>query len=168
MGSTVAGEFGVDLKCAGYDGIMVTGRAEKPCYLFICNNHVEIKDASQVWGAAARETLRFLVGESRRNVSRIRPRYGEAKEPSILYIGPAGENRSRIAAVMSKYSHAAGYGGVMGSKNLKAIVAKGFGPLPDVHDKERMLRLARRFADDCLENVSFRRWGTGRRLLVRR
>jgi aldehyde:ferredoxin oxidoreductase len=164
VGSTVAGEFGVDLKCAGYDGIVVTGRAEKPCYLFICDNHVEIKDASQVWGAAARETLRFLVRKTREDVSRIRPRYGEAKEPSILYIGPAGENRSRIAAVMSKYSHAAGYGGyggVMGSKNLKAIVAKGFGPLPDVYDDEKMLRLARRFAEDCLENTWFRRWGTG-------
>ncbi|MEM4168460.1 MAG: aldehyde ferredoxin oxidoreductase N-terminal domain-containing protein [Thermoproteota archaeon] len=105
-----------------------------------------------------------LVGESRKNVAGIRPRYGEAKEPSILYIGPAGENRSRVAAVMSKYSHAAGYGGyggVMGSKNLKVIVAKGFGPLPDVYDNERMLRLARRFAEDCLENVWFRRWGTG-------
>ncbi|MEM3388713.1 MAG: aldehyde ferredoxin oxidoreductase C-terminal domain-containing protein [Thermoproteota archaeon] len=164
VGSTVAGEFGVDLKCAGYDGIIVSGRAEKPCYLFICDNHVEIKDASPIWGAAARETLRFLVGESRKNVSRIRPRYGEVKEPSILYIGPAGENRTRVAAVMSKYSHAAGYGGyggVMGSKNLKAIVAKGFGPLPDVYDNERMLHLARRFAEDCLENVWFRRWGTG-------
>ena len=53
----------------------------------------------------------------------------------MIYIGPAGENRVRKATVMSKIAHAAGYGGyggVMGSKNLKAIVAKGRGPLPDV------------------------------------
>ncbi|MBO3803352.1 MAG: aldehyde ferredoxin oxidoreductase, partial [Candidatus Brockarchaeota archaeon] len=81
-----------------------------------------------------------------------------------LYIGPAGENRTRVAAVVSKYAHAAGYGGyggVMGSKNLKAVVAKGFGPLPDAHDKERALRMARRFSRDAFENEGFRRWGTG-------
>lgn len=164
IGSTVAGEFGVDLKCAGYDGLIITGRAEKPCYLFVCDNHVEIKDASPIWGKRARETLRFLVGRSREDIQSMRPSYGEVKEPSILYIGPAGENRTRVAAVLAKYSHAAGYGGyggVMGSKNLKAIVAKGFGPLPDVHDNERVLRLAQGFAEDCFRTTWFRRWGTG-------
>ncbi|MGC8831777.1 MAG: aldehyde ferredoxin oxidoreductase C-terminal domain-containing protein [Thermoproteota archaeon] len=164
IGSTVAGEFGVDLKCAGYDGLIVTGRAEKPCYIFVCDNHVEIKDASPIWGRKARETLRFLVKRSREDIRSIRPRYGEAKEPSILYIGPAGESRTRVAAVLSKYSHAAGYGGyggVMGSKNLKAIVAKGFGPLPEVHDDESVLRLAKGFAEDCFRMTWFRRWGTG-------
>ena len=55
-----------------------------------------------------------------------------------MYVGPAGENRTRVAAVLAKYTHGAGYGGyggVMGAKNLKAIVAKGFGPLPEVYDK---------------------------------
>ena len=164
IGSTIAGEFGVDLKCAGYDGLIITGKAERPSYIFICDNHVEIRDASRIWGRRARQTLRFLVKKSREEIKALRPRYGEAKEPSILYIGPAGENKTRVAAIVSKYSHAAGYGGyggVMGAKNLKAIVAKGFGPLPDVHDKERTLNLAQRFSKETYEMEWFRRWGTG-------
>ncbi|WXG40009.1 MAG: aldehyde ferredoxin oxidoreductase C-terminal domain-containing protein [Candidatus Freyarchaeum deiterrae] len=164
IGSTIAGEFGVDLKCAGYDGLIITGKAEKPSYLFICDNQVEIKDASPIWGKKARETVRFLVKESIEEVKGIRPNYGEVVDPSILYIGPAGENKTRIAAVSSKYAHAAGYGGyggVMGAKNLKAIVAKGFGPLPDVYDNEGMLKLVHEFSEKNFKNEFFRRWGTG-------
>jgi aldehyde:ferredoxin oxidoreductase len=164
VGSTISGEFGVDLKCAGYDGLIITGKAENPCYIFICDNQVEIKDASPIWGKKARETIRFLVKESVEQIKRIRPNYGEVVEPSILYIGPAGENKTRIAVVGSKYAHAAGYGGyggVMGSKNLKAIVAKGFGPLPDIYDKEKTLKLAHEFSEKCFKNEYFRRFGTG-------
>jgi aldehyde:ferredoxin oxidoreductase len=164
IGSTVAGEFGVDLKCAGYDGLIITGEAKKPCYIFICDNQVEIKDALSIWGKKARETLRFLVKKSMEEIKGVRPNYGEPKEPSILYVGPAGENRTRVAAVVAKYAHGAGYGGyggLMGSKNLKAIVVKGFGPLPGVYDQERMLSLAQEFAEKIFENEEFRRWGTG-------
>lgn len=164
IGSTVAGEFGIDLKCAGYDGLIITGKAEKPCYVFICDNQVEIKDASPIWGKKARETLRFLVRKSIEEIKDARPNYGEVKEPSILYIGPAGENKTRVAAVVAKYAHGAGYGGyggVMGAKNLKAIVAKGFGPVPDVYDKEKTLSLAKGFSELNFEMERFRRWGTG-------
>jgi aldehyde:ferredoxin oxidoreductase len=164
IGSTVAGEFGIDLKCAGYDGIIVTGKAEKPCYLFVCDTQVEIKDASPIWGKKARETLRFLVRKSTDAIRKIRPNHGEVKEPSIIYIGPAGENKTRVAAVVSKYAHGAGYGGyggVMGSKNLKAIVAKGFGPVPDVFHQRRVLELAQHFSELSFRNERFRRWGTG-------
>lgn len=164
IGSTVAGEFGIDLKCAGYDGLIITGKAEKPCYIFICANQVEIKDASPIWGKKARETLRFLVRKSIEEIKDARPNYGEVKEPSILYIGPAGENKTRVAAVVAKYAHGAGYGGyggVMGAKNLKAIVAKGFGPVPDVYDKEKTLSLAQGFSELNFEMERFRRWGTG-------
>ncbi len=164
VGSTVAGEFGVDLKCAGYDGLIIVGEAEKPCYIFVCDNQVEIEDASRIWGKKARETLRFLVKQSIKEIKDIRPDYGEVKEPSILYVGPAGENRTRVAAVVTKYAHGAGYGGyggVMGAKNLKAIVAKGFGPLPVVHDEERMLSMIQEFSQRVFENTGFRRWGTG-------
>jgi aldehyde:ferredoxin oxidoreductase len=164
IGSTVAGEFGVELKCAGYDGIIFTGKAETPSYVFICDDRVEIKDASRIWGKTSRETLRYLVKESINDIKTIRPHYGEFKEPSVLYIGPAGENKSRLAAVEAKYSHAAGYGGyggVMGSKNLKAVVIKGFGPLPNVVDQDKMLELSREFSDSCYMVEFFRRWGTG-------
>ncbi len=164
VGSTVAGEFGIDLKCAGYDGLVMTGQAEKPCYIFLCDSHVEIKDASLIWGKGGRETLRFLVRKSITEIKGIRPNYGEVKEPSILYIGPAGENKTRVAAVVAKYAHGAGYGGyggVMGAKRVKAIVAKGFGPIPDVHDKEKVIDLAQRFSERNFEMKRWRRWGTG-------
>ncbi|MBS7613496.1 aldehyde ferredoxin oxidoreductase, partial [Candidatus Bathyarchaeota archaeon] len=107
IGSTVAGEFGVDLKCAGYDGLIVTGRSEKPSYIFICDSQVEIKDATSIWGRRARETVKFLVKRSVEEIKTFRSNYGEVKEPSILYIGPAGENKTRVAAVVAKYVHGA-------------------------------------------------------------
>jgi aldehyde:ferredoxin oxidoreductase len=164
IGSTVAGEFGVELKCAGYDGIIFTGKAEKPSYVLICDDHIEIKDASQLWGKSSRESMRHLVKDSIDEIKKLHSNYGEFKEPSVLYIGPAGENRSRVAAVEAKYAHAAGYGGyggVMGSKNLKAVVVKGFGPLPDVLDHNRVLELRQEFSDNCFKIEFFRRWGTG-------
>jgi aldehyde:ferredoxin oxidoreductase len=164
VGSTVAGEFGVDLKCAGYDGLIMTGKAEKPSYIFICDDHVEIKDASPIWGKRGKETLRFLVRKSKEDIKTIRPKHGEVKEPSILYAGPAGEKETRVAAVISKYAHAAGfggYGGVMGSKNLKAIVAKGFGPLPEVESSLKVRRLYDVFSKRNFQNQYWRRWGTG-------
>ncbi len=164
IGSTVAGEFGVELKCAGYDGIIFTGKAEKPSYTFICDNNIEIKDASHIWGKSSRESMRCLVKDSINDIKKIHPNYGEFKEPSVLYIGPAGENKSRVAAVIAKYTHAAGYGGyggVMGSKNLKAVVVKGFGPLPDVFNQDKIIELSQEFSDNCFMIEFFRRWGTG-------
>lgn len=164
VGSTIAGEFGVDLKCAGYDGLIITGRAEEPSYIFICDSQIEIKDAKPIWGKKARETLQFLVKKSVEDVKAVRANYGEVKEPSILYIGPAGENKTRVAAVAAKYSHGAGYGGyggVMGSKNLKAIVVKGFGSLPEVYDQKEVVRLFNEISKRNIEVETFRRWGTG-------
>ncbi|MFX1291936.1 MAG: aldehyde ferredoxin oxidoreductase family protein [Promethearchaeota archaeon] len=164
IGSTVGGEFGVELKCAGYDGIIFTGKAEKPSYVFICDDKIDIKDASHIWGKTSRESMRYLIKNSINDIKKIYPNYGEFKEPSVLYIGPAGENKSRAAAVIAKYTHAAGYGGygaVMGSKNLKAVVVKGFGPLPDVFDQDKMLELSHEFSDNCFMIEFFRRWGTG-------
>ncbi|MFX1455708.1 MAG: aldehyde ferredoxin oxidoreductase family protein [Promethearchaeota archaeon] len=164
IGSTVAGEFSMELKCAGYDGIIFTGKAEKPSYVFICDDHIEIKDASHIWGKTSRESMRVLIKDSINDIKKINPNYGEFKEPSVLYIGPAGENKSRVAAVAAKYTHAAGYGGyggVMGSKNLKAVVVKGFGALPEVFDQDKMLELIQQFSNSVFAIEFFRRWGTG-------
>jgi len=164
VGSTVGGEFGVDLKCAGYDGIIVAGKASKPCYINIFEDQVSIKDASHVWGKDGKRTLRILTEEGRRELKASFRKYGELKEPQVLYIGPAGENQTRVAAVMEKWTHGAGYGGyggVMGSKNLKAIVAKGLGPLPEVADIEKVSELIRKADRKCYRSGAFRRWGTG-------
>jgi aldehyde:ferredoxin oxidoreductase len=164
IGSTVAGEFGVDLKCAGYDGIVITGKAAKPSYIMVVDNEVSIKDARHIWGKDGKQTLKILVDEGRRELKSSFPEYGEPKEPSAIYIGPAGENKTRVAGVMAKWTHAAGYGGyggVMGSKNLKAIVAKGFGPLPEVQDMEKVKALIGKVCKECYKSEFFRRWGTG-------
>lgn len=164
VGSTVAGEFGIELKCAGYDGLIFTGKAEKPTYLLITDDQVRFKDATNLWGAGAKETVRKITREARDFLSNEHPKYGTWKEPAITYIGPAGENQARIASVMSKITHAAGYGGygaVMGSKNLKAVAVKGTGALPEVKDWEKVRELIQQISKEAYANERFRRWGTG-------
>ena len=163
VGSTVGGEFGVELRCAGYDGIIATGEAEKPTYLFIKDSDVELRDASHIWGRDAKSTVATLTKECRELLNKRYSEKGEWREPAILYIGPAGENRVRTAVVAAKWTHAAGYGGygaVMGSKRLKAIAVKGSGPLPDVADMERVETLMQVVCNNAYENELWRRWGT--------
>ncbi|MEM4649884.1 MAG: aldehyde ferredoxin oxidoreductase N-terminal domain-containing protein, partial [Candidatus Bathyarchaeia archaeon] len=163
VGSTVGGEFGIELKCAGYDGIIISGKAETPCYIFISDSYVEIKRASHIWGKGGKETLKTLLNEGRMMLQKNK--LGKWREPAVLYIGPAGERKVRLAAVMSKLTHAAGYGGygaVMGSKNLKAILVKGTGPLPEVFNIEEVNKLIKCACKECYENQAlFRQWGTG-------
>ena len=90
------------MKCAGYDGILVTGRAEKPVYLFIKDSEVEIKDASHIWGKDAKQTVKTLTRECRAVLKERFPLFGEWREPAILYIGPAGENEVRMAVVAAE------------------------------------------------------------------
>ncbi len=164
IGSTVGGEFGVELRCAGYDGIIVTGQSEKPVYLFIGDSEAELRDANHLWGKDAKETVRILTKECREALSRRFPRYGEWKEPALLYIGPAGENSVRTACVSAKWAHAAGYGGygaVMGSKKLKAVAVRGTGKLPLAADLPRTKRLIDAVCREAYRNELWRRWGTG-------
>ena len=164
VGSTVGGEFGVELRCAGYDGIIVRGQAEKPAYLFIKDSDVEIRDANNLWGKDTKETNTLLNKECRTLLKGRHPGYGEWKEPATLCIGPAGENKVRTAVVTAKWTHAAGYGGygaVMGSKKLKAAAVKGTGPLPEVRDIEKIKQLISLVNKIAYRNVLWRRWGTG-------
>ena len=164
VGSTVAGEFPVELKCAGYDGLIISGKADRPSYIFVTDSQAEIRDARHVWGKDGKQNMRMLTKEGREELEKRFPNYGEWKEPAMIYIGPAGENMARVAAVMAKWTHAAGYGGygaVMGSKNLKAVLAKGTGPLPEVEDIEKVKKLIDKVSEKCYGNDAFRRWGTG-------
>jgi aldehyde:ferredoxin oxidoreductase len=164
VGSTVGGEFGVELRCAGYDGVIVTGQAEKPVYVLIKDSDVEVRNASHIWGKDGKETNTQLNKECRRLLSERYPRYGEWKEPAKVYIGPAGENRVRTAVVTAKWTHAAGYGGygaVMGSKKLKAVAVKGTGPLPEVADLGKVKRMINAVDRNAYDNVLWRQWGTG-------
>ncbi len=114
--SNSGGFFGPKLKGAGYDVLIFEGIAKEPCYLYIDEEKTELRNASHVWGKDAHETTDILMEE-----------VGE-KTAKIACIGPAGEKKSLIAAIMNDKHRAAGrsgVGAVMGSKNLKAIVASG-------------------------------------------
>ena len=164
VGSTLSGEFGVELRCAGYDGVIVSGGSEKPVYLMIKDFDVELRDAGHVWGKDGKQTVAAFTKECRGLLNKRYRGFGEWKEPAMLYIGPGGENRVRTAVVMTKWSHAAGYGGygaVMGSKRLKAVVVKGSGPLPEVADIGRVKRLIKTVCSGVYEGEMWRRWGTG-------
>jgi aldehyde:ferredoxin oxidoreductase len=116
---TCGGNFGPELKFAGYDGILIEGKAEKPVYLLIDDESVEIKDAADLWGKDLYEVTDLL-----------KQRHGEKKKPKILAIGPGGENKVLYAAIGNDNAHyigRTGMGAVMGSKNLKAIVVTGTG-----------------------------------------
>ena len=114
--SGMGGYLGAELKFAGYDNLIIEGRAEKPAYLYIRDNQVEIKDASAIWGHDTYETP-FMVREDLKD-----------HKAKVVCIGPAGERRVVYASIMSGTGNAAartGMGAVMGSKNLKAIAVRG-------------------------------------------
>ncbi len=165
LGSTTSGEFPSELRCTGYDGVIVTGKASSPIYLLVTDDKGEIQDASRIWGKEAFEMTKILTMEVREELGRRAPNTGSLTEPAFIYCGPAGESRVRTAAVMQKISHAAGYGGygaVMGSKNLKAIVAKGTKPMPDVMSPQAVRLLRDKVEEGTMvRRDRMRRWGTG-------
>lgn len=106
--------FGTQLKGAGYDALVIKGRALNPVYLYIEDDKVEIRDAGALWGKDSWETINILKSHH----------YGA----EIALIGPAGENLVRFASIENGYHDGwgrTGLGAVMGSKLLKAIVVRG-------------------------------------------
>jgi aldehyde:ferredoxin oxidoreductase len=164
VGSTASTEFASEIRMAGYDGVIVTGKADEPVYIQVTNDGGEIKSAKQLWGTVGEDTIKILNREVTADLTKKKPNIGLWKEPGIIYTGPAGENMVRNAAVMTKICHACGYGGygaLMGSKNLKAIVAKGRGRLPPANAPEATKLLWRRTHEYLINQGRMRRWGTG-------
>ncbi|NPA40081.1 MAG: aldehyde ferredoxin oxidoreductase family protein [Thermodesulfobacteria bacterium] len=125
--SNSGGFWGAELKKAGYDMIIVEGKAESPVYISIKDDQVEIKDASNLWGLTTHEVTDRLIEE-----------VGD-KTARVACIGPAGENLVKFACVINDKHRAAGrtgVGAVMGSKNLKAIVVKGTGKVEAPNPEE--------------------------------
>lgn len=127
----LGGFFAPALKKAGYDGVVVTGRAKRPSYIWIHDRKAEIRDASALWGKGAYEVR-----------DRLRKAHGERVR--FVTTGPAGENRCRAATLLTDHEGSAtgGFGAVMGSKHLKAIAVLGRGQ-PKVAQPERLLELIR-------------------------
>lgn len=130
--ANLGGHWGAELKYAGYDGLIVTGKASRPVYLYIDDDRIEIREAGALWGMGLVQT-------------QLRLRRELGADWRVLAIGPAGENRCRYAIIATGTESAAGQGGfgaVMGSKNLKAIAVRGHKGVPIAHPGE-MLRRSR-------------------------
>ncbi len=113
--SNCGGFFAAAMRKAGFDRLVILGRAEKPSYLLLENGEITIQDAADLWGKRSIETQ-----------DRLKERHGGGTVSAV--IGPAGEHQVRMAAIMTGKKNTAGRGGmgaVMGSKNLKAVVARG-------------------------------------------
>lgn len=131
--SEFGSKFAAELKYAGYDGLVVLGKAERPVVLTVHDGDAAIEDAGDLWGPDTFETQTALADRHPR--------------ASVLTIGPAGETLSRTAIILNETSGAAGqggYGAVMGSKNLKAIAVRGTGTV----------KVAR--PDDFIELLTFK------------
>lgn len=145
------GYWGAELKHAGYDAIIIEGKAEKPVYLWIHDGEVSLRDASHLWGMNTKETLRTIQAELGDSLIRV------------ASIGLAGEHLVRFACIVNELHDTAGrsgMGAVMGSKNLKAIAVRGH-QRPQVADPEHL----RGFNQWLLANrplwESFHLFGTG-------
>lgn len=122
------GNFGPELKFAGYDAAVIRGRAEAPVYVYINDNEVDIRDASHLWGKDCWETEDVLKKELGHRVR-------------AAVIGPAGEKLVKYAVVSTDYFHQCGRGGagaVMGSKNLKGIAVLGTKPI-DISSPDELI-----------------------------
>jgi len=118
--TNMGGHFAAAMKYAGFDQIVIKGKASSPVYLWIDDDHFEIKDARHLWGTKVKEGTKKIVEE-----------LGDP-DIKVSIIGPAGENLVRFACILNSFGSAGGrtgMGAVMGSKNLKAIAIRGANPI---------------------------------------
>lgn len=131
--SNSGGHFGPELKYAGYDGIIFEGKADKPVYLYINDDDVQLRPAEHLWGKTVFETTDLLLEEN-------------GEDARVACIGPGGERKVLFATVMNDKHRAAGrsgLGAVMGSKNLKAVCVRGTKSIQVAKPKE--------FMDSCID-----------------
>lgn len=130
VNASIAGFFPAELKKAGFDGVVITGKADRPVYLHITDGRAFLLDASRLWGmnnAAVRQSIEQELSAA----------------PKILSIGSGCENRTRIGNLIGDLGGSAsmGFGSLMGSKNLKAIAVNGSGRVPEAEpEKVRQVR----------------------------
>lgn len=148
----VGGRFSIELKKAGFDGIVFEGKADIPVYLWIKNDKVELRDARHLWGKDTYETDEALRKETH-------------SDAIVACIGPAGENCVHLANIIHEGKHAraggrGGLGAVMGAKNLKAVVTKGTGRI-SVADSGMLRNSVRAVSHELAErNSSLSMFGT--------
>lgn len=139
--SDCGGYFGPELKFAGFDGVLFTGISDTPVYLLVQNGRAELRDGSHLWGKDTTETDEILKAES-------------GKRAQVACIGPAGEELSLISGIIHDRGRAAarsGFGALMGSKRLKAIVTMGDRKVPIAH-KARLRGLRKKYLAQLSES----------------
>lgn len=143
FGQSEAGGFwGPELKRAGYDAIIIEGKAEKPVYIAICDETIEIKDAAHLWGKETGEAQDIIRKDM--NDERVR----------VAQIGPGGENLVKYACIVNELKHFNGRNGlgtVMGSKNLKAVAVRGTKDIPFA-DSQKVREIKKKIIDICAKN----------------
>lgn len=145
--SNMGGHFGVTMKYAGYDVMIINGRAKEPSYICIDDGMVEIRSAEKYWGKGS-----FAVEKA------LKQDLGE--EFQILTIGPAGEKLVKYACISHDFGRQAGrigIGAVLGSKNIKAIAIKGTGSIP-VFDADGLLKKGKETYDAIRKKPGFKGW----------
>ena len=146
FGATSSGyQFGSEMKYAGYDHILIRGKADKPVYLAITDQAVELRDASHLWGKDVWDTIDLLMQEWR------------SEDIQVAAIGQSGENQIRFSTIQNgKYDAWArtGMGAVMGSKMLKAVVIRGKGGVR-VAAGEDFKKLAREMRQEVMNSPFF-------------
>ena len=138
------GDWGPELKFAGFDAVIVKGKAKKPVYLWVHDGKAEIKDASKIWGKPTKEAQEAIQEEHK------------DKNIKVAQIGPAGEKLVRYACIVNKLRDVNGRGGmgaVMGSKNLKAIAVRGT-KRTEMKDPEKIKTLVKWFAENWMKCAS--------------
>lgn len=146
--SLIGGYFGPELRFAGADALIIQGRSSEPVYILVQDGRAEIRPAGHLWGKTTRQAALALEDELR------------LERMQVACIGPAGENLVAFAAIMHR-GNAMGRGGagaVMGSKNLKAIVASGH-QLPRLAQPERFRQVLKRIGVQYRESEDVRLWG---------
>jgi len=145
--SNMGGYFGPELKYAGYDVLILTGKASEPSYLFIDDANIEIRSAAQYWGKGAITTEKELKEEL-------------GKDFQIITVGPAAEKLVRFACICHDFGRQAGrtgIGAVLGSKNIKAIAVRGTGAIP-VFDIEQAYKKGRDAYRAIYDKPGFTGW----------
>ena len=147
MSANSGGVFGWKMKKAGFDGVVVTGKAKKPVYLLLDNGKAEIRDAAHLWGKTTGQTTDAITDELKDTSVRV------------SCIGPAGEKLVLFACIINEKTRAAGRGGVgavMGSKNLKAIAARGDLPIKAADEEKLNIvkdRVRKKIEDNGIEKA---------------
>ncbi|MCL5036471.1 MAG: aldehyde ferredoxin oxidoreductase family protein [Chloroflexi bacterium] len=152
--AVLSGHFGPEVKYAGYDVVLIEGKADVPSYIFIDDEKVEIRDASAYWGKGCIQAETFL-------------KISLGEKFQMVCIGPAGENKVSFATISHNYGVLAGrcgLGAVMGSKNLKAVAVRGNGGVKHANP-DSFIKISREMHHDMVKHPELKEWqdfGTAR------